>query len=281
MMTWRNRMSQKGAAIMLIAVGLAAALGGYVIVIQTTSQMANRELRHFSNTVDGFYWPEIALVQADYLDRKAMADAAAAGTTSTTQSKKKTKFLRRLVNTTVSVTQELTQPLTLLSNTDENLSFTIPGGAPPKEICGELATGKNGYRVCAYRTPALDPTGIPADVLICLEKWAAAGAVPFTQAQMQAPRRINVGNAYVAFGGVADTTPTAAPELVVVTINSLVSVAVNITLTNPNGWYCLNLGSRIAVLSGAQVDCHAHVVSVDKRALYDLYPRNSIIGTCN
>lgn len=89
-----------------------------------------------------------------------------------------------------------------------------------------------------------------SDIQACLSKWKNA---PFT-----ANSDFRVVSAKVKVMGIGqdidESTKTSAPELVLIKPAVTVMAKTEITLGNPNGWYCLK--GKTAVLGKIQINLH-------------------------
>lgn len=107
----------------------------------------------------------------------------------------------------------------------------------------------------------LSPTWASASlesVRACLSSW------PDHPFDANNPSYRTVSGQFKIFGignDINESTPTDKPELVLILPNVSVMTGSNMTLMNPNGWYCLRSTVNVMGYSEIKLHCKAHIAS--------------------
>ncbi len=106
---------------------------------------------------------------------------------------------------------------------------------------------------CIFFLPALASAGNLEAVQACLLSWKEH---PFNG---QNPTYRTVSGKFKIFGigeDINESVATDDPELVLILPNVSVMTGSSMTLTNPNGWYCLS--SKVNVMSSTTINLHCN-----------------------
>lgn len=291
---------RRGSTPILIALGLATTFGvaGY---LHQTMLIANQaQVRGELDAVEGFYTSEVAMLYGAELDRRGIAQltpVAGASTPTPTPSlsrssepsrrtlslfkrRRRSGALQSLVDLNPSA--QFTPPASMTPRKLATMGYYDPDMPLPKKICGVTGDDDNGFQTCMYRLPPIDFTGVDPLIVACMQQVQKMGKpVPFTNAELRNPRRLNYSFTVALHATIRDSVVTPDPSLILLTVTSYVSLAAQMQLLNPNGYYCINTTSILSAFSSSQLACQATIVSAQNLTRYDLYPQPQVVGPCS
>lgn len=90
----------------------------------------------------------------------------------------------------------------------------------------------------------------------CLAEW---GKHPFKKQDLAEHRTLEVSASMLGRSELQDLESSDQPEIVVVKVQSSTLGAANITLMNPRGWYCLDMGAQSLGSTAVTLHCKARI----------------------